>query len=484
MQPSSTSSSQSQSQPAANGSKNPFADIEPHEILKQPNPKSNAAPTSPPEADSNANGSTNDNHATSAPATSSAPPTAAPSSASNSVQPQPRPRPYDPRAALAQLDPVSAALPDEGENDRLTSELQANVATLMQTKQENERKQQKVGSVLASKYKRMEEEQRKLTFIRNELAKLDQSLAKNINMLRAEIETVGREVHRLQKDFDYKEKEYLAARKVLAKTKQRKLLLTAHLDYIILTNEKEKAQKLTELEVSLGLSPTPADDSVEGAAAATLAAAKPSLAIAADHTVASRVAAAAASSSSSSSSSTNTTPTQPRSPTAAPIIRSGPSPAALAAAAESDARHRKLLEASAIPPDHPGLKLENVAPPEFEGFKEKEQDTGTSVLANGGGSTEVSSNPFAPASTTASISSSSPSVSSSHSHTLSTRPPPRTAQHVSPPPYRSSKSNSITHSTLNSTFGAPAQRSLSFSSSSSSSDVNTLPDGTFAGFSD
>jgi hypothetical protein len=58
-----------------------------------------------------------------------------------------------------------------------------------------------------------------------------------------------------QREFDLKEREYLAARKELAKCKQRKLLLTGHLDYIILTNERHKAQKLNELEAHLGMVP-------------------------------------------------------------------------------------------------------------------------------------------------------------------------------------------------------------------------------------
>jgi hypothetical protein len=45
----------------------------------------------------------------------------------------------------------------------------------------------------------------------------------------------------------------LVSRKHLAKKKNRKALLTGHLDYIILANEKTKANKLRELEVQLGI---------------------------------------------------------------------------------------------------------------------------------------------------------------------------------------------------------------------------------------
>ena len=131
-------------------------------------------------------------------------PTATPTTTSTPVStsaPAPISRPYNPNAALSQLDAL--ALPDETENDRLSKDLTTNVANLMATKQENERKQQKVGSALASKARQIEEEQRKLAFIRNELAKLDHSLSRNIDMLRAEIEACGREVNSLQKDFDW-----------------------------------------------------------------------------------------------------------------------------------------------------------------------------------------------------------------------------------------------------------------------------------------
>ena len=45
-----------------------------------------------------------------------------------------------------------------------------------------------------------------------------------------------------QRDFDEKERLYIESRKHLAKVKQRKLLLTGHLDFIILTNEKNKGK--------------------------------------------------------------------------------------------------------------------------------------------------------------------------------------------------------------------------------------------------
>ena len=271
---------------------------------------------------------------------------ATPAAPGASAAPVPLPaKIYDPRAALSALD-ASVSLPDETENARLSQSLEHNVASLMATKQSNERKQQVVGSILNEKYKSMEHERAKLLTIKQELAKLDQSLSRNIDVLRQEIETVGRECNTLQKDFDYKEKEYLAARKALAKTKQRKLLLTSHLDYIILTNEQEKATKLAELEVSLGLNPsTPGGTLIAG----------PPRANGSGNGVAASPAKSGALGMAPSTPST------------------GASPAAIAAAAASEARFLAAQAAAAIPRDHPGLQLDVVAPPGFGGFADEEQ---------------------------------------------------------------------------------------------------------------
>lgn len=111
---------------------------------------------------------------------------------------------------------------------------------------------QRVVSTLQKKFSEIDRESKKLAFVKAELSKLDNSLSTNISVLRTEIEKVGREEADAQADFDAKEKAYLASRKDLAKKKQRKQLLVAHLDHIILNNERQKADKLRELEQHLG----------------------------------------------------------------------------------------------------------------------------------------------------------------------------------------------------------------------------------------
>ena len=110
-----------------------------------------------------------------------------------------------------------------------------------------------VTSTLAEKYQTIQAEARKLQLVKDELTKLDQSLSGSIDILRNEIETVNRSLSYLQQDFKEKEFAYLESRKILAKNKQKKLLLTGHLDYIILTNERKKAAKLRELTKALGM---------------------------------------------------------------------------------------------------------------------------------------------------------------------------------------------------------------------------------------
>jgi hypothetical protein len=151
---------------------------------------------------------------------------------------------------------TEADLPSTASNmdDAKLAEVAAdNLHTLSEQKKSNALKQSTVQATVQEQYKYIEIQTKKLAAVKLELAKLDLSLNNNIDKLRQEIEIVGREVLAAQQDFDAKEKFYLQSRKILATKKQRKQLLTAHLDYIILTNEKNKAEKLRELEIQLGI---------------------------------------------------------------------------------------------------------------------------------------------------------------------------------------------------------------------------------------
>ena len=157
------------------------------------------------------------------------------------------PTPHDPSA----VPPPPAAPAEEVHNMEIATLNETNVAALIAQQRSNAHLTTHLSTALTTQLQTIQAQHAKLAYIKSELAKLDASLTENINTLRGEIEGVGREVLYAQTEFDKREKEYLEARKQLAKVKQRKLLLTGHLDYIILTNEQDKAKKLKELEKKL-----------------------------------------------------------------------------------------------------------------------------------------------------------------------------------------------------------------------------------------
>ena len=144
--------------------------------------------------------------------------------------------------------PLPAAPAEEASNLEIAQLNESNVAQLLSQKKQNADIQQHFTTSLTQQLQSIAAQQQKLAYIREELHKLDQQLSDSIDVLRNQIEDVGRQCLSLQADFTVKERDYLDSRKALAKAKQRKLLLTGHLDFIILTNEKEKAKKLKELE--------------------------------------------------------------------------------------------------------------------------------------------------------------------------------------------------------------------------------------------
>ena len=195
------------------------------------------------------------------PSSAAPPPYPTPSAASSAV-------PHDPSAEP----PEPAAPAEEASNMEIAQLNESNVAQLLVQKASNANIQQHLTTSLTQQLQSIAAQQTKLAFIREELHKLDQQLSDSIDVLRTQIEDVGRQCLALQADFSVKERDYLDARKALAKAKQRKLLLTGHLDFIILSNEKEKAKKLKELERQMFGPNTAAEG--EGEAGGTAPAAK------------------------------------------------------------------------------------------------------------------------------------------------------------------------------------------------------------------
>ena len=178
---------------------------------------------------------------------SSLPPASSSSAQTTTVPSSSVPSPAPP-AALP-----SPATDESTDPNRINTLNAANVAVLAAQQKKNLEVTAAVTSTLAEKYQTIQAEARKLQLVKDELTKLDQSLSGSIDILRNEIETVNRSLSYLQQDFKEKEFAYLESRKILAKNKQKKLLLTGHLDYIILTNERKKAVKLRELTKALGM---------------------------------------------------------------------------------------------------------------------------------------------------------------------------------------------------------------------------------------
>lgn len=133
---------------------------------------------------------------------------------------------------------------------------------LEEVRRHNQLKRSQVNTQLANASQRIQIEHRKLEFISTELNRIDSTLQANIAKLRGEIDTVSNELHTTQRDFDLKERAYNQAKELRDKTNQRKLMLVKHLDYLILSNEQNKAKKLQEIELLLSTPTTNEDMSV------------------------------------------------------------------------------------------------------------------------------------------------------------------------------------------------------------------------------
>jgi hypothetical protein len=144
---------------------------------------------------------------------------------------------------------VAAAL-EAGEKSN-QMEQQTCMELLAREKHQNAESMKRVTTTLQDRMKQVDSEAKKLALVRAELAKLEGNFNKSVDILRGEIETVGLLESQAQKDYAVKEAAYLTARHLLSEKKQRKALLTGHLHEIILSNEKQKAEKLRDMEQQL-----------------------------------------------------------------------------------------------------------------------------------------------------------------------------------------------------------------------------------------
>jgi len=128
---------------------------------------------------------------------------------------------------------------------------------IVEEKLRNEKRRELLLGEFQSQYADLKTRQTKLDFVKMELLKLDQSLMTNIDLIRTEIEKQDRETSELRCNYDRLQREFYEVKNKYEKGLARKKLLTEHLDLIILTNEKAKALKLSQLMDKMGLDHVP-----------------------------------------------------------------------------------------------------------------------------------------------------------------------------------------------------------------------------------
>ncbi|XP_039964394.1 RAB6-interacting golgin [Bactrocera tryoni] len=99
-------------------------------------------------------------------------------------------------------------------------------------------------------------EARKISEIKEELAKLDNDLALDVSILRKQIDNACIYFSQVEKQYIKIEAQFLKAKIDLHNAAEKKELLTEHLCTVIAHNEDRKAQKLSELMQKVGLTET------------------------------------------------------------------------------------------------------------------------------------------------------------------------------------------------------------------------------------
>lgn len=95
--------------------------------------------------------------------------------------------------------------------------------------------------------RRLKSETEKLEVYRRELVLLQRDMNKEVVILQSEIDTEVRDLSYLEAEFRDLEKHYLEMRATVAKKRERKEMLTAHLATIISHHELRRADRLNEL---------------------------------------------------------------------------------------------------------------------------------------------------------------------------------------------------------------------------------------------
>ncbi|XP_055315194.1 RAB6-interacting golgin [Sitodiplosis mosellana] len=120
-------------------------------------------------------------------------------------------------------------------------------------KEANLEKRRLLSNAIEQRFEQSIAEATKIAKIREELDKLDQELAADVEILRKEIEAVTLQYTATRENYHQIESQFLAAKLNLHQISEKKEMLTEHLCTIISHNEDRKAKKLTELLDKVGL---------------------------------------------------------------------------------------------------------------------------------------------------------------------------------------------------------------------------------------
>mmetsp|Transcript_12929 Transcript_12929/g.51777 ORF Transcript_12929/g.51777 Transcript_12929/m.51777 type:complete len:204 (+) Transcript_12929:1-612(+) len=120
-------------------------------------------------------------------------------------------------------------------------------AAIASSKQETAAKENRVREALEASRKRVREEAERLERVESELRKLSAQEQADIGILRGQLEDIDRQLVWLERDYRSKEAAFHKAKSAYEGMQQRKRALHEHLAIMVLSSEKRKEEKLTDL---------------------------------------------------------------------------------------------------------------------------------------------------------------------------------------------------------------------------------------------
>ncbi|KAJ1454875.1 hypothetical protein M885DRAFT_521162 [Pelagophyceae sp. CCMP2097] len=147
-----------------------------------------------------------------------------------------------PATAADEPEAMAAAVPPPDATDAPTP-----TQTLERAQQESQAKEARVRMALSEQQARLREESARLNLVETELRKLNMQEQADVAILRGKIESADRDLVWLERDLKQKEEAHKAARNTVETLQGRKREMHEHLALMVLSSEKRKEEKLTEL---------------------------------------------------------------------------------------------------------------------------------------------------------------------------------------------------------------------------------------------